>query len=369
MFDAKPDCRHFLGEKPCQPGKECPECDDYSPMGTRILIIKMGAGGDVLRTASLLPGLKEKYLVSHITWVTEKQFFPLLVNNHQLDRLLSLDINTLLPLLTERFDIAICLDKVPEATSLIEQVNAGSKFGFGMDHNGSLRPINKLAEYGYHLGLSDQLKFTQNTKTYPELIYEMCGLAYSGQRYEITLNEEQTSYAEHIVERSDPERLYRIGLNTGSGPVFATKKWNLDHWLELTRLLHNQLPVSLFLLGGPDERKRNGIMLERCRVPLNDTGTDNSLTEFIAIIASLDMIITSDTLALHIALALGKKVIVLMGPTSATEIDVFGFGCKIVSGFDCSPCYRKDCDLEPNCMDSIAPKTVSEAVEKLFHLS
>ncbi len=78
------DCRYFVGEKPCvfhkEHGVKCNDCKYYSPVRERILIIKMGAKGDVLRSTSILTGLKEKYPDSHITWVVEKGSQELLHN-------------------------------------------------------------------------------------------------------------------------------------------------------------------------------------------------------------------------------------------------------------------------------------------------
>ena len=49
----KLDCRHYLGEKPCQANRLCEGCPDYEPMGTRILVIKLGAMGAVMRPMTL----------------------------------------------------------------------------------------------------------------------------------------------------------------------------------------------------------------------------------------------------------------------------------------------------------------------------
>lgn len=46
-------------------------------MGKRILIVKLAAIGDVLRTTPLLSGLKRAYPQSHITWVVDKEALPL----------------------------------------------------------------------------------------------------------------------------------------------------------------------------------------------------------------------------------------------------------------------------------------------------
>ena len=55
------DCRYFLGDRPCKFKRSCPGCKEYSPMGQRILIVKLAASGDVLRTTPLLSGLKRAH--------------------------------------------------------------------------------------------------------------------------------------------------------------------------------------------------------------------------------------------------------------------------------------------------------------------
>ena len=48
----KTDCKHFPGDKPCKPNKlenkKCDDCEYYSPIKFKILIIKLDAVGDVL---------------------------------------------------------------------------------------------------------------------------------------------------------------------------------------------------------------------------------------------------------------------------------------------------------------------------------
>ena len=47
-----------------------------------------------------------------------------------------------------------------------------------------------------------------------------------------------------------------------------------------------------------------------------DAGCDNSLMDFAALIGLCDILVTSDSLALHIGVALKKYVVTLFGPTS-----------------------------------------------------
>jgi heptosyltransferase II len=65
---------------------------------------------------------------------------------------------------------------------------------------------------------------------------------------------------------------------------------------------------------------------------------------------------------MHLSLALGKRTVVLFGPTSAAEIDLYGLGEKVVPDMTCLSCYKTSCDFVPNCMDLISADQVERAV-------
>ncbi|MGB9692674.1 MAG: glycosyltransferase family 9 protein, partial [Candidatus Sumerlaeaceae bacterium] len=157
-----------------------------------------------------------------------------------------------------------------------------------------------------------------------------------------------------------------IGLNTGCGSVFRTKLWPMERWIELIRELQSTLPsLTLLLLGGPAEREMNAQILNHCP-SLIDTGCDNSLEEFFGIVDACDLVVSSDSLAMHIAIALRKLVVALFGSTSATEIDLYDRGEKVITDFECSPCYLKQCDKSPTCMQAMTGRTVAHAVVRVL---
>ena len=81
----KSDCRHFPGDRPCRFNKEsgqtCPDCTHYESQGARILVIKLAALGDVLRTTAILPGIKEQFPNSYVVWLTLENSVDLLKGN------------------------------------------------------------------------------------------------------------------------------------------------------------------------------------------------------------------------------------------------------------------------------------------------
>jgi heptosyltransferase-2 len=86
--------------------------------------------------------------------------------------------------------------------------------------------------------------------------------------------------------------------------------------------------------------------------------------EFAAIVGRLDAMVTGDTLAMHIAVALGVPTVALFGPSAPQEIALYGGGERVVTPLDCAPCYRRECDVTPSCMDAIDVETVFGALTR-----
>ena len=75
---------------------------------------------------------------------------------------------------------------------------------------------------------------------------------------------------------------------------------------------------------------------------------------------------TGDTLAMHAALGLGRKVVALFGPTSSVEIETYGRGKKITASLECVCCYLAECRKKPNYMEMIKPREVFDAVAAIM---
>jgi len=98
--DISYDCRYFLGDRPCvwhkQEGVTC-ECDHYVRLGEKLLIIKLDAMGDVLRTTCLLPVICRAWPDSRITWITRAESAPLLENNPYVTEVVTHGSESLVP--------------------------------------------------------------------------------------------------------------------------------------------------------------------------------------------------------------------------------------------------------------------------------
>jgi ADP-heptose:LPS heptosyltransferase len=365
----KTDCRFFKGDKPCDPHKEhgvkCDNCSFYQPIKFKILITKLDAVGDVLRTTSILKPLKNNYSDSYIIWCTRQNSRELFKDNSLVDEVITIEEDALTKIKAEEYDIVINLDTSKLSSAIAANASAKEKFGFVLNKKGSVEAASDVAQSWLEMSAFDDEK-KSNTKSYQQIMYEILDLKFpvAPPIIQISDSARQKIDAKNFKEKINSSKPV-IGLNIGVGTKWPSKGWALKSWQELIEKLRSD-KYNLLLLGGPEEIAIVNQLKEEYKYLIN-TGCDNSLLEFAAIVDLCDLIITADTLALHIATALQKKIIALFGPTSANEIELYGKGIKLSSPDGCKCYYKKYCSEEISCMEKITSEMVVEAIESLLN--
>ena len=359
LKEVKFDCKYFKGEIPCLPNKQrdkvCPTCDEYIPIKTKILIIKLGALGDVIRTTPLVVKYRELYPNSHITWVTHS---PDILPKESIEKILKYGFDAVNHVNHQKYDIAINLDKEPEACALLSTVNGKEKYGFIRNHEENhIDVATPAAVHKLITGLFDNIS-KQNTKSYLEEIFEICGLKFNYEPYLLNVNKELVAKWTLLKDKSQDKKI--IGLNTGCGKRWSTRLWAPDNWIALVRQLqhNNYYPV---LLGGLDEDEQNNIYQY-------ETGAyypgHYSLEEFIAITANCDTIVSAVSMMMHIATGLQKPLILFNNIFNKHEFEMYGRGTIIEPTSGCDDYYGNVCSRESCCMNDISVEMVYNAIVK-----
>ena len=369
------DCRHFDGYRPCKPyyldRSTCDNCKGhYNPIKERILLIKLDALGDVLRTTPLAHALKTKYPESQLTWLTKDISYPLLKNNSDIDRLLIYKLDISNRLMLESFDMIINLDKNHDTAAITSLLRANKKFGYGVNEFGHLYPINEGAKYHFDVCLDDFGKGIKNEKTYQQMIFDTAEIHYNGEEYVFNLGVEEREFANKFAEKNLKSYVKTIGINPGSSPKYPHKRWVIDGYKELIKKIKNEFDVNILLYGGREEVDVNKLIRSGLEDKIIDTG-NNNLLEFAALLNLSDIILTGDTSAMHLAIALKKEVIAFFGPTRSNEIDLYRRGKKLIGNVECLGCYEefpciKDQSGLPNCMQTIKVDEVYKSVVDLL---
>jgi heptosyltransferase-1 len=149
------------------------------------------------------------------------------------------------------------------------------------------------------------------------------------------------------------------------GARWPTKVWPSAYFTELAELLHQE-GVQVLVMG---EQSSAGDDPFAGREGVLDLRGKTSLTELGGILQRADLIISNDTGPMHLAAALGRKVIALMGPTDPRRTGPYGAGHQVLSTFPaCHPCLSRTCRNPAGqiCLRDLRPAEVfSTAVSML----
>lgn len=352
----KADCLHFLGHIPCKPHKEqgfhCENCTAYTPIEKKILIIKLGAMGDVIRTTPLITRYKKLYPHAKFTWIT---LFPDILPKGEIHEVYKLGVEANLYVTNTEWDIAINLDKEKEASALLKMVSAKEKYGFILK-DGATQPVNDLAQHKFDTGLFDDVS-KANTKNYCTEIFEICGLEYAGEPYLLDNHADKGFVWD--LDRSKPI----VGLNTGCGDRWTTRLWSIENWVELAKMIEKSGFTPL-LLGGSQEHDRN-LAIQKgsgaCYLG------NYPLQQFINLIDQCDLVVTQVTMGMHLTLGLGKKIVLMNNIFNAHEFDLFGKGAIVQPPKACKCFYRGSCIDGDSCMETLKPNVVLDHIKSVIN--
>lgn len=357
--DGRP-CRHFRHDRPCGYGVDCRTCGHFSPYDEKILVVQLGGLAIVVYATALLPALKRAHPNSYVVWLTEPTAVPLLQHHPFLDEVLPYTFRNALRLQEEEYDLVINLDKDLSVCALVRRMRAKEKRGFLLDRFGHLAPANEEALYLFRLGLDDELKLRLNRKTFPEMICELARLPYEHDPPLVVVPSQEQSWAArwYAGQGLTPPI---VGFNPGgcgTGKLLK-RRWPVEKYITLAHRLERR-GIAVVVFGDRGDADRMQAICAATHA--HNAGPDNSLLQFAALLQRCDVVVSGETLGSHLATALGVPAVVLFGPTCPQEVDLFGLGRKIQSRIPCSPCWKRDCTLNPDCMDMIEVEEVEEAV-------
>jgi len=259
----------------------------------KTLIINLGPAGDVTRTTLLL-----RELEGEIYWLTKNNCKDLL-NSEKLTKVFFLEKQEDLDILKDlNFDLLINLNEEIEALNIIKEIKHKKLIGFYLNNKNKIDYTSTFS-YWYDMSLSsklgkkeaDRLKF-ENKRSINQISIESIGKSWIGQEYDLGV----------VPKKGTPKKIGLINLSTG---IWKNKQW--AYYNDLADLLSKEGYKVEFL------------------------GFKPTIMEHIEDINDCELIVCGDTLGMHLALALKKKVVVLFNCTPQNEIYGYNRMKKIVS--------------------------------------
>lgn len=310
-----------------------------NPPEARVLVVRLGAMGDVIHALPAVASLRQSHPENHVTWAVEPRWAPLLAGNPSVDRVVLVRrdsarsvMESLRDLRMEHYDIAVDFQGLLKSALVASLARPGRIFGF---HNSQLRE-------------------------------RAAGLFYSDQ----TL-----SASSHIVDRNldlaefagASRRLLSFPLPPGqpegdlpsgdfvlASPLagWRSKQWPAEHYGALAARLRRELAIPLVLNGPPDPAFAH----------IPDTLHHNSgLPGLIDATRRAAAVIGVDSGPMHLAAALGKPGVAIFGPTDPARNGPYGDSLRVLRSGSAVTTYKRGTEVDDS-MRQISPDEVFEAI-------
>ena len=256
-----------------------------------ILIIKLGAAGDVVRTTPLL-----RRLAGPFSWVTAEKNLALLKGIDCELRCVAWDDRDTVA--DTVYDLVINLEDARETSLFLKQLKYKQLFGAHLDRQDQVTytqdargwfDLSVISRFG--LKEANRLKL-MNRRTYQELIFEGLGLRFGGETY-------------YLPQGHATRLTGDVAISSTAGPVWPMKQWAYYDALKSE--------------------------LEAAGLKVNILQNRPSVLEHLADVQGHRCLVSGDSLPMHLALGSGVRCVSIFNCTSPWEIHGYELQQKIVS--------------------------------------
>lgn len=332
----------------------------------KILILKLGAIGDLVMLTPALRSLRCAYPDAVISFLIGEEYKDVISGNTNINELIIardfkrkkrsyVNIIKLLSKIKEKhFDTVINCH-----TSWLMNLFSfltGAKMRIGFDINGGF--LNTTTT-NY-----DNLKDKHDAKKYLELVKHVGGKPTT-MKYDLYFSKKDDESVAKRLNTLDLGGKKLIGFVVGGGgdsPFHLNRRWPIENWIELAKYISKRYPkLKILLIGDKDDYTISEEVKNKTNNTINGCGLF-SIKETMALMKRLKLLITTDTGPMHLA-APFTKVIALFGPTSPEQFTPSPKEKHTVIQKDilCGPCYKNEkykiC-YNNKCMKTISPEEV-----------
>lgn len=329
----------------------------------RILIVLLGAIGDVTRALPLLTRLRKSYPTAFIAWAVEPAAAALLEVHPALNEVIlyrrTQNPLTFLPFLHtirhKRFDLVLDLQRHSKSGIVSWWSRAPVRLGF---HRTNTKEGNWLFNThtidpipDFSLKLEQYLKFA-----------EALHLPESEVRFNLHLRPEEEQQVEASL--SDTPRPFAAFF---LGSRWPSRFWFAQSTATVAQTLIDNYGMGIVLLGGQNEIAFAQEVETHIKTRVTNLTGHTSLRDLIGIFQRALLAIGPDSGPMHIAAATGLPVVSLWGATSPVRSAPWGSAELVLrGGTACSPCYVRHCPIERRCMQKISPEQVIAVIRPVL---
>jgi heptosyltransferase-1 len=328
----------------------------------RVALLKPSALGDIIHALPVAHALRCRFPDAEIFWVVNRDYAPLLHRQPDITACIEFDrhgglrryLNLLHDLRRKQFDLVIDLQGLLR-TGLMALVCAPAR-RVGLSN----------AREGSHWCYTDVVPIPRPRETHAVDQYwhvaEALGVGGEPKLFRLTLDESARAWAHAIWSRWP-----RPWLVVAPGARWQTKRWPTSYFAEL--LQHFGGPA--ILVGSTSEGYLAQAVAANYRGPTVNLAGRTTLPQLAALLSLADVVLANDTGPMHLAVALGRKVVV---PYTCTQIARHGpyvrgnhsneaLAWPVATHVRCHGSYRKRC-RRMDCLRDLTPDRLWPALHE-----
>lgn len=326
----------------------------------RVLIVLLGAIGDVVRGLPLAQRIRSGWPQARIAWAVEPAAAPVLEGHPAVDEAIRFDRGGGLPAFA-RFarqvrawapDVALDLQRHLKSGVATWLSGAPIRVGF---HWRNSREGNWFFSNRHIAPVS----FLSSKLEHYLLFADLLGVPPAPLSFGLAPTAEERERAGRMLAG-----VARPFAAVCPGASWTTKQWFPEPTAAVCRGL-SERGLGVVLLGGPGDVEFAAAVTASRPGPVLDLAGRSSLRDAIAILDEAAVAVGPDSGPMHICAALGTPVVSLWGATSPARSGPAGYADLVVPGrADCSPCYKRRCPIDRACMRAITPEAVLAQVDR-----
>ncbi len=341
----------------------------------KILIARLSAVGDVVRTVPAVKAIRQHFPKSEIHWLVEDRCAAIIEGLSYVNKL------QIIP--RKKWRDLTPVQKIIDIYRVINSLRQ-EKYDIYLDFHGIL----KSGLYGFLSGIPRRIGypaalakegniFFTNEKikaasshisryTRNFLLARHFDPAGIEERADLPLTKADREFAQDFLLHHGLQGKKYVSIFPGSSQVGKYKRWPPELYGNLVDLLHGKLNLASVICWGPGEEDLVNKVKQNCLHPPVIMPLA-SLKQLCAVIERSCLFIGGDTGPMHMASMVGTPVTAIFGPSDLiiNEPARFTPFRYVHAGVDCAPCRNKSCpDLK--CLRNITPEMVFEAVEKIL---
>ena len=322
-----------------------------------ILIVRLGALGDVVHTIPAAAALRAAFPRAHIDWLVDARHRPIVELVTTIDRAITLERPTLRgwsavvrAMRQVRYDVAFDLQGLLKSAVLARASGAAHIIGFSIWH------LREKAARPFYSDVHD----AEGGHVIAKNLRLLRAVGVEDDQVRFPLGDTPSLALDALRHRLGGRPFALIN----AGAAWPNKRWPPERFGQLAAFLREACGLEPVILWGPGEE------VLASRVTAGSAGTAieaprTSVTDLVALTRAAALVISGDTGPLHVATAVGTPTVSLFGPTDPQRNGPFDNADITVSRYDACGChYDRRCHRAQWCLDSVQVAEVCAAAQR-----